>query len=121
MTPPHIGFKRLIDVLNRLRIPYLVGGSLASSIHGIVRATQDIDLVADVETAQIEPLVEGLGPEFYADPTMIQESLEAGRPFNLIHRIRAGTEISRCNSGRHHSGEARVVPVGERSIGAAME
>jgi D-alanine-D-alanine ligase-like ATP-grasp enzyme len=33
-------------VLEQLGIPYLVAGSLASSLHGIPRATQDVDFVA---------------------------------------------------------------------------
>lgn len=33
-------------VFDRLNIPYLVGGSLASSLHGVPRATQDADMVA---------------------------------------------------------------------------
>jgi len=35
-------------VLEHLQIPYVVGGSLASSLHGIPRATQDVDLLADI-------------------------------------------------------------------------
>jgi hypothetical protein len=31
----------IAKVFDRLQIPYLVGGSLASSLHGIPRATQD--------------------------------------------------------------------------------
>ena len=34
------------QVLESLAIPYFVGGSLASSIHGIPRSTLDSDLVA---------------------------------------------------------------------------
>jgi len=85
LNPPDIGFRRLMEALERLGIPYLVGGSLASSIHGIVRATRDIDLVADLRASQIEPLVEALGADFYADPAMIREALATGRAFNLIH------------------------------------
>lgn len=35
-------------VLEGLQVPYAVGGSLASSMHGIPRSTQDGDLVADL-------------------------------------------------------------------------
>jgi len=36
----------LAAVLDALRLPYYVGGSIASSIHGVMRATADIDVVA---------------------------------------------------------------------------
>jgi hypothetical protein len=39
---------RIIEVLEELSAPYHVGGSYASSIHGIPRQTQDIDIVVDL-------------------------------------------------------------------------
>jgi hypothetical protein len=34
-------------MLERLGIPYLAAGSLASSVHGEPRSTNDVDLVVD--------------------------------------------------------------------------
>src|SRR5205814_1211157 len=62
-----------------------VCGSVASSIHGVVRATRDVDLIAGVELRHIAGLVAELGKEFYTDQDMIREAIGAGRPFNLIH------------------------------------
>ena len=45
----------VVEVFKQLQIPYLVGGSLASSLHGIPRATQDADVVADIKTEHIQP------------------------------------------------------------------
>ena len=42
--------------LDDLGIPYLVGGSVASSLHGIPRATQDVDMVADLDESSVEDL-----------------------------------------------------------------
>ena len=39
------------QALEQLRVPYLVGGSLASAVHGVVRATMDADIVADLQRA----------------------------------------------------------------------
>ncbi|MBI3668033.1 MAG: hypothetical protein HY236_17680 [Acidobacteria bacterium] len=85
MTGLAEGLKQLIGALDRLHIGYMVGGSLASSIHGVARATRDIDLVADIKKEHIAPLAAALGPEFYADPEMMEQALLTGRPFNLIH------------------------------------
>jgi hypothetical protein len=38
----------LIETLDRLGIHYAIGGSFASSFHGIARATQDLDLVVEL-------------------------------------------------------------------------
>jgi len=48
MTDAGLGFEGLLEVFNRLEIPYMIGGSMASCIHGIPRSTNDIDLVADI-------------------------------------------------------------------------
>ena len=44
-------------MLDKLGIPYLAGGSVASSIFGVPRATQDIDLVIDLLPAKVEAFV----------------------------------------------------------------
>ncbi len=79
------GFKRLLDAFDRLRIPCMIVGSLASSIHGVARATMDIDLVADLDEQRIDVLAQDLRAEFHADAEQMKEALHAGRAFNLIH------------------------------------
>ena len=46
----------VIDALDALGVPYLIGGSLASAVHGVLRATMDTDLVADLRLEHAEPL-----------------------------------------------------------------
>jgi hypothetical protein len=76
---------RLIEALGRSAIPYLIGGSMASGIHGIYRTSLDVDLVADIHPGQIARLIQELGGEFYADVGMMRDALASGRSFNLIH------------------------------------
>jgi hypothetical protein len=78
-------FRELADALDRSGIPYLISGSIASGIHGIYRTSLDVDLVADLNPAQIAPLAKELGAAFYADTDMMRDALIAGRSFNLIH------------------------------------
>jgi hypothetical protein len=85
MSSPHAAFRRLVEVLDRLKIPFFVCGSVASSAHGVIRATQDVDLVAGVQLRHIAGLVAELGKEFYVDPDMIRQALGFERSFNLIH------------------------------------
>ena len=64
----------------------MAGGSLASSVHGIPRSTNDIDLVADVKEHHLEGLYRSLQQEFYVDPPeILQQALWNKRMFNLIH------------------------------------
>ena len=57
----------IAKVFDRFQIPYLVGGSLASSLHGIPRATQDVDMVAGLKPQHVTPLVNALEAAFYVD------------------------------------------------------
>ena len=76
---------KVVAAFNRLGVPYLIGGSLASAVYGIVRATMAADLVADITSEQVLPLVGLLEGEFYADENMIQDAIQHGSSFNLIH------------------------------------
>jgi hypothetical protein len=76
---------KVIEAFNRLNIPYLVGGSMASAVQGVVRATIDADLVADIRLEQVQQLSEMLKDEFYIDPEMIMNAILYDSSFNLIH------------------------------------
>ena len=73
------------QTLERLGISYAVGGSLASSLHGVMRSTLDVDIVADMQPEHIQPMVEALSKEFYADDEMMRDAIERQSSFNLIH------------------------------------
>ena len=77
--------QEIAKVFDHLGIPYFVGGSLASSLHGIPRATQDVDIVAEIEEEHILPLVEELQSEFYVDADMIKDAVSRQACFNIIH------------------------------------
>lgn len=73
------------QTFERLGIRYAVGGSFASSLHGVMRSTLDVDIVADMRLEHIAPLVAALTPEFYADDEMMKDAIEHHSSFNLIH------------------------------------
>ena len=81
--------KRVIDVLDDLGVPYHVGGSYASSVHGIPRQTRDIDLVVDLAESVIEAFASRLAPEFYLDAHAARRAIRTHDTFNLIHRATA--------------------------------
>jgi hypothetical protein len=75
----------VVDALQALGVAYAIGGSFASAVHGVMRATMDADLVADLNLEQAEPLVQALGDAFYADGEMIRDAIRRYASFNLIH------------------------------------
>ncbi len=75
----------VIEALEALDVPYLIGGSLASAVHGVARATLDTDLVADLRSEHAEPLAEALGDAFYVDVEAIRDAIRRRSSFNVIH------------------------------------
>ncbi len=76
---------KVIDTLEVMGIRYLIGGSFASSIHGVARMTADVDLVVDLGMVQVDPLVRALETEFYVDAEAIRDAIRRHESFNLIH------------------------------------
>lgn len=76
---------RVIEALEGLGVPYLIGGSLASAVHGVARATVDADVVADLRPEHAEPLARALGEAFYADVEAIRDAIRERSHFNVIH------------------------------------
>jgi hypothetical protein len=73
------------EVLDALGVRYRIGGSVASSIHGVARSTLDVDLVADLREEHAGPLLAGLGDAFYAAEKAIRDAVGSRSSFKLIH------------------------------------
>lgn len=72
-------------VLEDLGIRHLVGGSLASSIHGEPRSTNDIDILADFREEHVAPFVEAVKAEYYVSASAVREAIRSAGSFNAIH------------------------------------
>ncbi len=73
------------QALERLGAAYYVGGSIASSIYGIPRATLDVDLIADLKAEQVAPLVEQLQDAYYISEDAARDAIRHQSSFNVIH------------------------------------
>lgn len=71
--------------LESLNVAYVIGGSFASAVHGVMRATMVAELVADLRVAHAEPLARALGEAFYADVATMQDAIRRRASFNVIH------------------------------------
>jgi hypothetical protein len=71
--------------LEQQRITYALVGSFASSLHGMYRSTADIDILADIKTEQVRPLLEALQGSFYLDEHAMRDAVAKSRSFNAIH------------------------------------
>lgn len=73
------------SILERLDIAYFAGGSVASSLHGDLRSTNDVDLIADLRPVHVVPLLAALSGEYYVSEEAMNEALQLGTSFNAIH------------------------------------
>jgi hypothetical protein len=85
MDDPFAVLSLIASVLDQQRITYVLVGSLASSMHGMYRSTADIDIVADVRSEQVIPLLTVLQKHFYVDEKAVREAIDRKQSFNAIH------------------------------------
>ncbi len=84
-----------VDIASRLEgidVSYVIGGSLASSLHGEPRTTLDVDFVADIPASALPRLVDLLEPDYYVDLGAAQEAVRTGGAFNAVHST-AGVKV----------------------------
>jgi LEA14-like dessication related protein len=77
---------RVTKTLEELGVPYFIGGSLASTLYGMVRTTQDSDIIAELRIEHIPLLMNELQIDFYMDDEMIADAIAHHSSFNIIHR-----------------------------------
>ena len=85
----HGGLGRLaIETLERLEIPYMVTGSVASFLYGESRATNDLDVVIAPDLESLNALVDALETCAYVDR---ETALDAFRRASIFNAIGNGT------------------------------
>ena len=87
MLPPDIAttLTPLAEAFEDLGIAYAIGGSVASSIHGMPRSTLDVDLVANLPAEKASTLVELIQDTYYVSEAMVREAIVRHSSFNLLH------------------------------------
>ncbi len=72
--------------LDRIGIPYVIGGSLAAALVGEPRSTADVDVAVEMSAEMINPLVEDVSADFYVPQSAVAAAVKARSSFNLIDR-----------------------------------
>lgn len=85
LTDPIKIMSIVTTIFEKLGIRYFLVGSVASSVYGIPRATNDVDIVAEICVFHIPHLVKSFTEDFYIDGDMIQDAISNKSSFNIIH------------------------------------
>jgi hypothetical protein len=75
-----------LEILDRTGIAYAIGGSMASSVYGKVRFTEDADITIEpFSSIVMENLIQCLSSVFYVSRSAIQQAISMRTSFNVIH------------------------------------
>jgi hypothetical protein len=78
-------FFEVLAAFDRAGITCAVGGSVASSIYGVPRYTEDADLTAEPFAGREETLIRQFGPEYYLSAEAVRQAVRNRSSFNIIH------------------------------------
>jgi len=89
-------FRLLEEVVKKLKlsnIPYMLTGSIVSSLQGVPRSTHDIDIIISISEEDIEKIISNF-PEkdFYFKKETIKDAVSKKSQFNIISQ-RFGDKI----------------------------
>ncbi|MGB3691086.1 MAG: hypothetical protein WA865_18395 [Spirulinaceae cyanobacterium] len=78
--------EQVITILESLGISYYIGGSVASSLQGEMRYTEDLDLVVDLQPQHKQALVAAMVGDYYISEIAVEDAIEGrSSSFNIIH------------------------------------
>jgi hypothetical protein len=78
-------FSEVAKIFDQLAIPYALGGSMACSIYGMSRQTNDADVMVEPFSGKEAQLIEALGPDYYLSDSAIRNAIRKRSSFNLIN------------------------------------
>ena len=85
MTSEQNVFGHVLDILEKLGIPYMIGGSVAAIAYGEPRLTLDMDVVVKMDRDKAKEFSESLGQEYYVNLDSILEAIRSKGHFNIIN------------------------------------
>lgn len=108
---------RVARAFEALGIPYLIGGSVASTMHGEPRGTLDVDFAVHMDPSIADALVMEMESDFFVDVSAVREAAAAKRMFNMIHNRNFLKVDVHVRAATGHSAEemsrARLLPLSD--------
>ena len=77
--------QKFTEVLDELKITYVIGGSMASSVYGVVRFTQDADITVEPFVLTADKFFDALKKDFYISKEAVHDALHKRGSFNIVH------------------------------------
>jgi len=84
--------KKVVNKLEKLKIPYMVTGGIAVSFWGLPRTTHDVDIVVKIREEDKNRVIRAFGKEFYISEKAVTEAIKNQFTFNIVH-YKSGLKI----------------------------
>lgn len=84
MTEQRDFLEKMVELLEKAGIPYMLSGSMGSGLHGYPRTTNDADLVIDPTREQLSMFLDSLGPDYYINKDAALQAFTDNSMFNVI-------------------------------------
>ena len=85
MTDPFLIAGEVVDALETLGVEYFLGGSIASTLHGEPRFTQDADIIVRLQELHLAQFATILEDRFYLSPPALLDAVRRRTSANLVH------------------------------------
>lgn len=107
------------EAFGALGVRYFLGGSVASSAHGVARASLDADVIVELDPSHVERLAHQLAAAYYVPIEQMRTAAADRRSFNLIHlatMFKIDVFVSKGRPfDRSAAARARLYAIGERT------
>ena len=78
--------KDCTDRFERLGIDYMLTGSMAMVAYAMMRMTNDIDIVLEVNSRHAEKIINGFEPDYYVPHQRVRDAISRKLMFNVLHQ-----------------------------------
>lgn len=77
--------KDCTERLDRLSIPYMLTGSMAMTKYAMMRMTNDIDIVVELEYPDAQRIISAFEPDYYVPHGRLTDAISRKFMFNILH------------------------------------
>lgn len=78
--------KDVTERFEKLKIPYMLSGSMAMVSYAMMRMTNDIDIVIEAKSEDAEKIIREFEPDYYVPQNRVKDAVYRGSMFNLLHQ-----------------------------------
>lgn len=96
------------DVLDSLSLPWVLGGSLAGSLYGEPRSTNDVDVAVGLGPEDVPQLIDAVGDRDYVPAQALADPARHHDSANLLE-LSTGFKIDLLFRGEHEAASAAEV------------